>query len=85
MRAFVILAVGALCMTVPAVAQNTKATGAEDKTTTTTNPIGSSINAPHSASQGKSRAPDAPIDRGNPTATKNSQALDDPKKGLFSK
>jgi hypothetical protein len=72
-------------MSMPAVAQNTKGTGAEGKTTTTTNPAGTSINVPPSASHDQNQAPDKPINRGNPTATKNSQALDDPKKGLFSK
>ncbi len=85
MRTYVILAGLALCMATPAVAQNAKGTGAENKTTTTTNPIGTTINAPPPGSNGQDRAPNTPIDRGNPTATKNSQSLDDPKKGLFSK
>jgi hypothetical protein len=85
MRAYIILAAAALCMAAPALAQNTKGTGAEATTTTTTNPVGTSINVPPPVSHGQNRAPDAPIDRGNPTATKNSQALGDPKKGLLSK
>jgi hypothetical protein len=74
------MAAMALGFAAPAVAQNTKGTGAEDKTTTTTNPVGTSINVPPTASRPGDRAPDTPIDRGNPTATKNSQTASDQKK-----
>jgi hypothetical protein len=85
MRAYIILAAVAVGLAAPAVAQNTKGTGAEDKTTTTTNPIGTSINGPPTAPHGHDRAPDTPIDRGNPTATKNSQAPGDSRKGVLGK
>jgi hypothetical protein len=85
MRAYIILAAAALCIAAPVVAQNAKGTGAGNKTTTTTNPAGTSINTPPATSHSQDRAPDKPIDQGNPSATRDSQSLADPKKGLFSK
>jgi hypothetical protein len=84
MRVYIILAV-ALCVGTSVLAQNTKGTGAENKTTTTTNPVGTSIKPAPAASQGQEKAPDEPIDKGNPSATRKSQDLGDRNKGLFSK
>lgn len=86
MRAYIFLAAAAaLCLGAPAIAQNAKGTDAANQTTTTTNPIGTSINPAPSASGKPKPAPNMPINRGNSSATKNSQFLNDPKKGLFSK
>jgi hypothetical protein len=71
-----------LCVVTPAVAQNTKATGVEAKTSTTTSPIGTSIN-PAPKDPGKAADRPSGTDRGNPAATEKSQSLDDPDKGLM--
>jgi hypothetical protein len=70
-------------LAVPVYAQNTKGTGAEDKTTTTTNPVGTSVGETSKASNDRGSQRSGPIDSGNPTATRKSQALGDPKNGLM--
>jgi hypothetical protein len=72
-----------LCLAVPAYAQNTKGTGAEDKTTTTTNPARSSVAATPKASGAYSHQGSGVIDPGNPKATRKSQSLDNPNNGLM--
>ncbi len=85
MRIFFTMLIAALCVGTTALAQNTKGTGAESKTTTTTNPVGTSISPPPTPRQSQAKAPDKPEDPGNPAATRDSQSLGDPKKGLFTR
>jgi len=72
-----------ICLAAPTYAQNTKGTGAETKTTTTTNPAGTSIIAtprtPNDRPQPSATDKGQPIDKGNPTATRESQSLDSKK------
>jgi len=74
---------GMICLAAPCYAQNTKGTGVETKTTTTTNPIGSSIVAvprsPSDRQQPSATSQGQPIDKGNPVATRRSQSLGDSK------
>jgi hypothetical protein len=76
-----------MCLAAPTYAQNTKGTGAETKTTTTTNPTGTSIIAiprtSHDRQQPSPTDKGEPIDKGNPTATRESQSLGNPKNGLM--
>lgn len=85
MRTHIILATAALTVAVPAIAQNAKGSPEANQTTTTTNPMGTTLNPPPAASPNQTRPPDTPIDRGNSAATQKSQYLDDPKNGLMSK
>jgi hypothetical protein len=68
---------------VPAYAQNTKGTGAEDKTTTKTNPVGTSMGETPKASNDRGSQRSGPRDSGNPTATRKSQELGNSKNGLL--
>jgi hypothetical protein len=81
------LAIAAIpLLSAPAYAQNTKGTGAETRTTTTTNPIGTSVIAtpqrPEDRQQPSVTDKGQPIDKGNPGATRESQSLGNPRNGL---
>jgi hypothetical protein len=87
MRKLRLIIAAMTCLAAPACAQNTKGTGAESKTTTTTSPMGTSIIAtpqtPNQRQQPSATNKGEPIDKGNPTATRESQSLGNPKTGMM--
>jgi hypothetical protein len=87
MKRSVFIIIAMMCLATSVHAQNTKGTGAETQTTTTTNPIGTNIVAtPQKSSerqQPSATAQGQPIDKGNPGATRASQSLGNPNNGLM--
>jgi hypothetical protein len=84
MRRYIVLAGVALCLHNPVLAQNTQNTNNSQGSNEATNVARPSVVPPKTgAAPTPKKAPDAPIDRGNPTATRKSQYLGNPKNSLL--
>lgn len=83
MGRFIILAGVALCLHNPVLAQTTNKSQGSNEGTNVARP--SVIPPKTDALPNPKRAPDTPIDHGNPTATRKSQYLNNPKSSLSGK
>jgi hypothetical protein len=83
MGRYIILAGVVLCLSNPALAQNTNNSQGANEGTNVARP--STVPPKASAAPSPKRTPDTPIDHGNPTATRKSQYLGNPKNSLLGK
>jgi hypothetical protein len=83
MGRLIILVGVALCLHNPVLAQNTNNSQGPNEGSNVARP--SVIPPTTSASSSPKRAPNTPIDHGNPTATRKSQYLNNPKNSLLGK
>jgi hypothetical protein len=81
MGRYIVLAGVVLCLSNPALAQNTNNSQGANKGTNVARP--STVPPKTGAAPSPKRAPDTPIDPGNPTATRKSQYLGNPKNSLL--